>query len=310
VSHRADLRHPARGGLPLAAVTVFALWASGGCGLALPDLPADGSPGTYSASFQHDSLRREAIVYVPESLSSTEAAPMLLNFHGYGDKAMSFMESADLRPLADDEGFILVYPQGSQLQGTPHWNSAAPSNDNKSDADDFGYVERLIDTVASAYEINADRVYAAGYSNGGMMSFGLACYRGDLIASIAAVSGAMLDDIGVDCTPAHPTSVITLHGTDDSVLPYDGGEGMRSAQAALDYWIEVDEITADPTTSSSNGGTPVESDLYAGGLGGTEVHHHRVVGGEHVWFDLEVDGTDTNGLIWAFVSRFDRDGAL
>ena len=236
---------------------------------------------------------------------------MLLNFHGYGGTAARFMEEADLRPLADEDGFVLVYPQGTRLEGSPHWNSAAPSEDNKSDAEDFGYVELLIDTIAGSYEIDADRVYAAGYSNGGMMAFGVACYLGDRFAAVGSVSGAMLEDIGVSCTPSRPTSVITLHGTDDSVLPYEGGEGMHSAQGVLDYWTEVNEITAEPVTSSTDDGSrTVETVVYTGGLAGTEVHHHRVVGGGHVWFDLSVDGAHTNRLIWEFVSRFGREGAL
>lgn len=287
------------------AMVAVVVGACAGCGSSLPALPEDGEPGTYSASFHHDGVRRTAVVYVPESVASP--APMMLNFHGYGDRAEWFMETADLRPLADEEGFVLVYPQGSLLEGSSHWNSAAPSDDNKSDAEDFGFVTELIDTIAAAYTLDTDRVYATGYSNGGMMSFGLACYLGDRIAAVASVSGAMLDDIGVSCTPPHPMSVITLHGTGDTVLPYDGAEGMHSAQGVVDYWTGHNGITGEPTTSSAIG---IESFVYEGGAAGTEVHHHRVEGGEHVWFALEDDGVDTNRLIWEFVSRFGLAGAL
>ena len=103
-----------------------------GCGPTYPGLPGDGSPGTFQASFQHDGVRRTAIVYVPESIADVEAAPMLLSFHGYGGSAAKFMDEADLRPEADDDGFVLVYPQGTRLDGFAHWNSAAPS-DGKAD---------------------------------------------------------------------------------------------------------------------------------------------------------------------------------
>lgn len=299
MTDRADT--PSRRWLRLASAALVLSVA----GCAYPSLPDDGSPGTYQASFEHDGARRTAVVYVPESVA--DAAPLLLLFHGYGGSAPDFMEEADLRPLADEEGFVLAYPQGSFLHGSSHWNSAAPSDDNKSNADDFGFVEQLIDTIGASWDLDADRIYAAGYSNGGMMAFGLACYLGDRIAAVGSVSGAMLDDIGVSCTPPHPTSVITLHGTSDPVLPYEGGEGMRSAQGVLDFWADRNEITSEPTTRS---GPQIESFVYAGGLGGTEVHHHRVVGGDHVWFDLEVDGVGTNRLIWDLVSRFGRDGAL
>lgn len=276
----------------------------------LPALPDEGAPGTYTLSFEHDGTTREAIVCVPASYAAADPTPLLLNFHGFGGTARDHMAAADMRGLADEEGFLLVYPQGSLLDGQTHWNSAAPSADNKSEADDFGYVGELLYALASSLAVDEARVYAAGYSNGGMMSFGLACYLRERIAAVASVSGAMLDDIGVACVPAHPTSVITPHGTGDPVLPYDGGAGMRSVEDLLGYWTEFNGITDAATTASvGEGGAEVESTVYEGGMAGTEVHHYRVVGGGHVWFDLKTDGVDTNRLVWDFLSRFDRDGA-
>ena len=282
----------------------------GACVAPFPALPDSGEPGTWSTSFAHGGVNREAVVYIPESWSPDTATPMLLNFHGYGGTAVDHMEEADFRPVADAEGFVLVMPQGSLLQGSPHWNSAAPSDDNKSAVDDFGFVELLLDTVGASVSIDAERVYAVGYSNGGMMSFGLACHRSGLVAAVGSVSGAMLDDIGVACTPG-PTSVITLHGTADTVLRYEGGDGMRSAAGVVDYWRGINQITDEPTESTtSEAGTTVESFVHAGGTGGTEVHHHRVVDGGHVWLDVNIEGADTNRLLWNFFSRFGRDGAL
>lgn len=275
----------------------------------LPPLPEDGSAGTYLLSFEHDDMTRWAIVHIPQSYSPGVAAPMLLNFHGYGHGAEGHMEWADMRPLAEEHGFVLVYPHGAGDE--PHWNCAPLSKDNKSTNRDLEFVEQLIDTIAACHSIDPNRVYAGGYSNGGMMAFGLACYAGERIAAIASVSGAMLDDIGVQCTPPHPTSVITLHGTQDSVLAYDGGPGMNSAEEAVAYWTDFNQITTPPTVgTSSDGGQEVVSFLYTGGQNGTEVQHHRIVGGGHVWFDLDIDGVQSNRVIWNFLSRFGRDGAL
>jgi len=264
-----------------------------------------GGPGTFDLALEHGGEEREAVVHVPDSYSSDRAVPLVLNFHGFGGTAASHMEWADMRPQAAEEGFILVYPQGSLLDGEPHWNTSPPGPDNKSSADDFGFVEALIDEISGPYAIDADRIYVAGYSNGAMFSFGLACYRSDLVAAVASVSGAMLDDVGELCTPP-PTSVITLHGTADEVLSYDGGIGFRSAEGVVDYWLDVNGIEAEPETDA--GANQVESFRYLGGVSGTEVHHHRVVGGGHVWFELE--GADTGEWIWDFVSRFGRDGLL
>jgi polyhydroxybutyrate depolymerase len=302
-------------GTPLRRMLVASaiLWL-GGCTSPAPEtgpLPTDGAPGTYALGVQHDGAEREAVVYVPESYDAAASTPLLLNFHGFGGTSLDHMAWADMRGLADTHGFVLAYPQGSLLDGAPHWNTSLPSADNKSSADDFGFMDALIDTIAASYAIDADRIYAAGYSNGGMFSFALACFRSERIAAVASVSGAMLDDIGVDCTPDHPTSVITLHGTDDSVIDYEGGEFGRPAEEVIAYWVDHNGITGAPeTATSTEGGDRVESALHTGGEGGTEVHHHRVVGGGHEWFDLSVDGADTNTLVWDFVSRFGRSGAL
>ena len=126
------------------------------------------------------------------------------------------MEIVDMRPLANIEDFILVYPQGSLLGNTSHWNSCPPIENNKSLVDDFGFIEKMITQIISKYNVDRERIYAIGYSNGGMMAYGLAHYKSELIAGIASVSGVMLDCFG---TTNHPMPIIHLHGTLDFVLP-------------------------------------------------------------------------------------------
>jgi polyhydroxybutyrate depolymerase len=260
---------------------------------------------------EHDGVEREALVYVPESYDGTRSTPLFMNFHGFGGYAEGHMEWADMRALSDTHGFVLTYPQGSEMDGSPHWNTSLPSADNKSSASDFGFIDDLIDTIAATYTLDPDRIYAAGYSNGGMFAFGLACHRPERIAAVVSVSGTMLDDVGVDCTPP-PTSVMTLHGTEDSVVRYEGGDDFQnSALGVIDYWVDLNGITGDPVEATATvGSLQIDSLSYTGGTGGTEVQHYRVVGGDHVWFNFTVDGSSANTLIWDFVSRFGRDGAL
>ncbi|MEC7164327.1 MAG: PHB depolymerase family esterase, partial [SAR324 cluster bacterium] len=168
----------------------------------------------------HAGVLRETLVYVPESYEGTEAVPLLLNFHGYGGFASNHLLTSDFRQLAEEQTFLLAYPQGSLLDGSPHWNPSPPSATNKSTVDDFGFIESLIDNLSATYRIDEERVYAVGYSNGAMLAFGLACYRGKRIAAVGSVSGTMLTDIGNLCQPSQPTAAITLHGTQDYILPY------------------------------------------------------------------------------------------
>ena len=270
-------------------------------------LPADQSPGTFRLTLDHDGIQREAVVFVPETYDAQARTPLVLNFHGFGGIAAEHMEWADLRTQAAETGALLVYPQGSDLEGAPHWNPVPAGGDNKSSADDLGFIEVLLDEIAASYPYDARRVSAVGYSNGGMMAMGLACLRSDLVASAGSVSGAMLDG---DCAPSHPVSVITLHGTEDPTIPYEGGEGYPSAEETVDYWVEVTGAGDVQSTTLRDGGTTIEYWAHEGGTNGAAVHHYRVDGGDHVWFDFEADGRSANDRIWVFLTAYSTDGRL
>jgi polyhydroxybutyrate depolymerase len=257
-------------------------------------------------TLSHDNEIREYVLYIPNSYDGTSAVPILINFHGFGDSASEFMSYADVRSLAESDIFILVYPQGSCLNGSSHWNASLPGGDNKSDADDFGFTEAMINQISSNYKVDSERIYACGYSNGGMFAYGLANFKSELFAAVGSVSGAMLD---FDSPTSHPMPIVHLHGTSDGVIPYNGGSFYNSAQSILDYWIDFNNTVATPTVNSdSNGGLTVEHYLYDQGDSSVSVEHYKYIGGEHVWFNATYQGQNTAQLIWNFVSRYDING--
>ena len=266
----------------------------------------DQAIGTFSRSIEVDGETREYLIYIPNSYDTIKSVPLLLNFHGFGGSANEFMDDADMRSLAASNSFILVYPQGSSLDGFSHWNACPIGGDNKSDADDFGFVEAIINKVSSQYNIDVERIYSAGYSNGGMMAYGLANYRSDLIAAVASVSGAMLDCIG---STSHPMPVVHLHGTSDGVLPYNGSNDWNSVQSTLEHWINFNNTTTNPTVGSVNSeGTTIEHYVYDQGDRSVSVEHYKYIGGDHVWFSAAFQGRNTSELVWDFVSQFDING--
>ena len=168
----------------------------------------------------------------------------------------------------------------------------------------LGFIDSLIDNLSATYRIDEERVYAVGYSNGAMLAFGLACYLGERIAAVGSVSGTMLTDIGNLCQPPQPTAVITLHGTQDYILPYykavnvsnpkGDSSGYVSAEGVVEYWVDFNQTQSSSTKETTiSSGQTVHSFVYAGGQEGVEVQHHQVIGGEHVWFDLQVLGFGT-----------------
>lgn len=276
-----------------------------------PVVSYTGEPGTFDWIFEHNGVERHTILYVPESYTVGPGTPLVINFHGFGQENEGQLKRADMRELAERDAVIVAYPAGTMLDGQLHWNNSLPSDDNESTADDFGFVEMLIDTISDSYDLDTSRVYAVGFSNGGMMSYALACFRSDLVAAIGSVAGAMKDDAYYGCQPEHPTSVIILHGAQDPDLPYSGEEGVPSVQDVVDYWVGFDQTgTTAATGVDSSGGGTVERLSYKGGTGGVAVEHYRYVEGVHEWFDETYEGSDATTLVWDFVTRFDRRGAL
>ena len=261
---------------------------------------------TNAQTIVHDGMNREYIIYVPNSYDGTSAVPLLLNFHGFGGSASQFMQEADMRSLAEADTFILVYPQGSCLDGSSHWNPCPTGGDNKSTADDVGFVEAMISEISSQYNLDMERIYAAGYSNGGMMAYGLANYKSDLIAAVASVSGTMLNCTG---PTSHPMPVVHLHGTSDGVVSYNGSNDWNSVQSTLDYWINFNNTVSTPIVNIDNtGAMTIEHYVYDQGDNSVSVEHYKYIGGDHVWFNEPYQGQNASNLVWSFMSKYDING--
>ena len=256
----------------------------------------------------YDGENREYILFIPENYKGTSAVPVVFNFHGNGEVASDYMMRADMRAAAQANPFILVYPQGSCLNGSTHWNPCPIGEDNKSDTDDIGFFESLLQVLSASYNVDSNRVYAVGYSNGGMMAYGLAHYKSNLIAGVASVSGVMLDCTG---TPQHPMPVLHLHGTSDPVIPYQGNNYYASVDQVINHWVGFNNTVTDPIIQSYNSaGMRIEHAVYDQGDRGVAVEHYKYIGGEHLWFETTVEGQNTASLIWNFLSQYDLKGRI
>ena len=266
--------------------------------------------GLQTKTFSHDNVNRNYLVYIPNSYDSEIDYPLMFLFHGFGGIASEFMNTADMRDLAESKNFIVVYPQGLDLASTcSHWNCSNPSADNKSDVDDIGFIENLIDQLLIDYPvIDNKRIYAAGYSNGGFMSYYLAC-NSKKFAAIGSVAGTMLDDSYQSCDALLPTAMINIHGTDDFDVPYDGNSYYPSIPDVVDWWKNFNNATNEDLLTNQDG--TIEQYIYYDDAGDRFVEHIKVIGGGHYWDDkLNYEGKNTSGLIWEFVSNFDIDGVI
>ena len=272
-----------------------------------------------NASITHDGMERDYIIYVPEIYDGSKAVPLILNFHGFGSSASQQMFYGDFRDIADTEGFLLVHPEGTTLIGNQFWNVGFPGI--SSTIDDVGFTEALIDELATLYTIDLDRVYATGMSNGGFMSFLLACQLSEKIAAVASVTGSMTQDTFDDCNAQLPTPVLQIHGTEDDVVLYNENNLSLPIPDVISYWVDHNNCETTPTTTTLpdvdvSDGSTIEYSVYEDGDNGITTEHMKVIGGGHTWPGsvLNTAGTnqdiDASMEIWLFFSRYDINGLL
>jgi polyhydroxybutyrate depolymerase len=274
---------------------------------------------TINASITHDGIERDYILYVPEIYDGSTAVPLVLNFHGFGSGASQQMFYGDFRDIADIEGFLLVHPEGTTLIGNQFWNVGFPGL--SSTIDDVGFTEALIDELATLYTIDLDRVYATGMSNGGFMSFLLACQLSEKIAAVASVTGSMTQDTFDDCNAQLPTPVLQIHGTEDDVVSYNENNLSLPIPDVISYWVDHNNCETTPTTTTLpdvdvSDGSTIEYSVYEDGDNGITTEHMKVIGGGHTWPGSILNSAGTNQdidasmEIWLFFSRYDINGLL
>ena len=156
------------------------------------------------------------------------------------------------------------------------------------------------------YNIDENRLYACGYSNGAGFSFSAACHL-DQFAAIASVSGLMYinSDWALDnCDPPKPVGVLILHGTSDDVRPYTGIDNFSlSVDEEIQFWTDFNSTDSIPHITNFVDGNSIEHFKYSNGTNGSLVELFKVNDGYHVWFNFLHEGKNTNQLIWNFFSK-------
>lgn len=266
--------------------------------------------------FIHDSIQiqgnyRSFYVYVPSSYNANSPTPLVFSFHGYGSSAEVNYQYTQFHSIADTAGFILIHPQGSLLNGTSHWNVGGWTLG--SSADDIGFTNLMLNYVESNFNIDQNRIYSTGMSNGGYMSFKLACELNEKFAAIASVTGSMTPQTLNSCNPVHPTPVLQIHGTADGTVPYQGSPTWTlGIQAVLDYWISMNSCNVNPQTISIDDinnadGSTVDYFIFDGGIDNVTVEHFRVNGGDHdwpgVWGNMDINASKE---VWRFFYKHSK----
>lgn len=265
---------------------------------------------------QHGGMTREYRLYVPAAYDGSESVPLVFNLHGYTSNAIEQENYGNFKSIADTANFILVHPEGTEdNNGDQFWNvfgAASP--------DDVDFISALIDEIDGSYNIDLNQVYSTGMSNGGFMSFELACSLGDRIAAVASVTGAMPRGKFNTCNAPKATPIMQIHGTDDATVPYNGNTLFEPVEDIVDFWVDQTNCNPTPTITDmpdidDTDGSTAERYLYEGGDQNTTVEHFKIINGGHTWpgSAFEIAGLVTNQdidasvEIWRFFRKYSLD---
>ena len=222
----------------------------------------------------------------------------MILLHGYTGSGQGQDEYFQLAPAADARGYVYAYPDGTiDSNGNRFWNATdACCNFDKSGVDDVAYLTGVIDEIQAKLAIDMKRIAFVGHSNGGFMSYRMACDQAGLVAAIVSLAGATFED-PTDCAPSEPVSVAQIHGTADDVIRYDGSDlttmPYPGAEETAEIWATYDGCGETPSPLSakvdvdatlSDGTDPAETSVaeWSGCKSGAAVQLWTIPNGGHV----------------------------
>ena len=263
-----------------------------------------GNSASAQMTFEYGGQTRQYFLDSPAELDS--GAPLVFVLHGYGGTAWSMRNYSGWGAVAESEGIMVCYPQGSlDMGGSPHWNA----NLGISSTNDLGFLTALAEHLQSMYFLSPECTYSCGMYNGGYMSYSLACNHPETFRAVGSVTGAMSEFDFDNCNPDEVVPIIHFHGTADYVVSYNSGAGGNwgdeSVEEIMDLWTGMMGTTEVSETELPNLEAEDESSVdffrHYGAPGGQEFHHYRVNGCGHNWFGVwgnqDIQATE---LLWDF----------
>ncbi len=242
----------------------------------------------YAATLVSGGLTRSYLVHVPANIPSSGTS-LLVALHGGSGDGRGMQQLTNLNALADQKGFITVYPDG--LQKT--WADGRGTTPAElQGVNDVAFLSSLVRAISSQYKINTKKVFATGISNGGFMATKLACEASSIFVAVAVVSATMPQNLVSSCKPIGGMPFLLIHGTADTFVPASGGVVTKgnggkilSTAATINFWKSLNGCN---TATSSNinplaDGTSITLEQYQNCSSGHDVWFYKILGGGHTW---------------------------
>jgi len=267
--------------------------------------------------FLHNNQHREYIYFSPDDMEPD--APLVFVLHGYTGDASSIQKYSGMNTLADQYGFTVCYPRGSvDNRGNRFWNVGYDFNEG-STIDDVDFIVQLAKHLQSKHNLSREFTFVTGMSNGGEMSYLLACEASSTFKAAAPVAGMMLQTFFERCDAKQAIPIFEIHGTDDNINRYSGDIEGKDGWGAypdipftIDYWVQANackttEIDTLPDIISSDS-SYVIFEKHLNGINGNQVWLYKVINGGHDWpgdyGNMDIDASEH---IWKFFSMFIRE---
>lgn len=208
------------------------------------DCPATAlTPGDSTRTVNVGGVNRTYVLHVPATYTGDARVPLLFDFHGLGGNGQQERNGSSFVAATESESVILAFPSGTSDGSGNGWNVGTCC----ASGDDVGFTRAMVAQISDLACINDKRIYATGFSNGGGMSYELACDAADIFAAVAPASFDLAEDNVDDCDPSRPISIVAQRGTADFAVPFEGGPTpvtnrivFLGAQATFDKWAELD----------------------------------------------------------------------
>jgi len=256
-------------------------------------LPAWAESETQSRSLAWGGRTRSYRLHLPaRGLKPGEKAPLVVVLHGGGGNAHSVERQLGFSELADEQGFVAVYPNAVDR----NWNDGRNHPPGVTDHDDVGFIGAMIDAVTAEFGLDPARVFVTGPSNGGIMTHRVGLQLAGKVAAIAPVIGGLATPLAAMFASAHPVSVLMIQSDADPWVPYAGGAvrvmggkergTILPTEETLALWVKANGCGApvtDTLPDEKTDGCRVVRTTYAPGREGAEVVFLKVEGGGHNW---------------------------
>ncbi len=278
----------------------------------------------------HQSLQRSYILHLPPGYEATEVLPLVVFLHGGGGSSLSAQGFTLFNQASNTNGFAVAYPQGfTEIAPNSYvWADGRGTAADKAGIDDVGFVNRLVDTLLANYQIDPDRIYLCGFSNGSFLTQRIAFEGNARFAAMGTLGGTLAVDLFDTGDPGRAIPMIYIFGMDDPLVPFEGGLVAESEsgpvvgiEAAVDYWRTNNQCQTAllpvelPDLNTTDSSTVTVFEYSDCACNNARVIYYEIAGAGHTWPgvelpDYELIAGQTNEdifasqVLWDFFQQF------